>query len=107
MSGWIKGNPWIVTKKDCGSTWGGGFNCRLCGHKFKEGETARFQLMNKIKNALLCNQCDTDDVVEKLEDQNKFLKLSNLNKYKKIQSLIRDNNNLREKLSDKESDNEN
>jgi hypothetical protein len=56
------GNPWTVTKEDCELRWGSGFFCKLCGHRFKPGDTARWQFTNDTKgaggNPLVCVSCD-------------------------------------------------
>ena len=61
------GKSWIVTKDDCNRSWGGGrngkyFACGLCGYKFKEGDTVRWQYTNDVRgasgNPFVCSNCD-------------------------------------------------
>jgi hypothetical protein len=69
------GKPWIATEQDCNTTrWSGGkpgqhFRCYMCGHKFEPGERVRWQYTSDTPNAggnpLLCETCDTPDVIER------------------------------------------
>ena len=63
------GKPFVVTEEDTHKNWSGGsngiyFRCYLCGHKFKAGDTARWQFTNNINgaggNPMVCSFCDTD-----------------------------------------------
>ena len=68
------GKAWTVTEEETHLNWSGGkngkyFRCNLCGHKFKAGDTARFQFTNGTPgaggNPLVCLNCDGPDVVER------------------------------------------
>ena len=57
--------PWIVTEEDCKRPWSGhprNFRCYMCGHRFKVGDTVRWQYTNDMKgaggNPLVCAECD-------------------------------------------------
>jgi hypothetical protein len=58
------GKPWVVTEAQTKLAWGGGFHCRLCGHDFKAGDTARWIFANftgspsHYGNFLVCTACD-------------------------------------------------
>jgi hypothetical protein len=70
-SGFTNGLPWVVTSSDLTKQWGGGknasrFRCCLCGHKFAEGDTARWQCMTgPYCNFMVCTSCDGPDVCER------------------------------------------
>jgi len=74
------GKPWIATEKDCKLNWGGHqcFCCYLCGHRFRPGDTVRWQFTNNIKgaggNPLVCASCDGDKekIIERMKDINKI-----------------------------------
>lgn len=53
----------VVTEKQCSVTWGGGFWCKLCGHKFKPGDQARWIFAGhaKMNNFFVCHSCDLGD----------------------------------------------
>lgn len=58
--------PWVVTARDLKLNWGGSpknFRCGFCGHRFKEGDTARWLYTNDLPgaggNPLMCVACDT------------------------------------------------
>ena len=61
------GKPWIATAEDVKRRWSGGkdgkyFRCGLCGVKFKEGDTVRWQCTNDVPgaagNPFVCVNCD-------------------------------------------------
>lgn len=61
------GKPWQASAKDCAARWSCGkpgefFRCALCGHKFVEGDTVRWQYTNDTPgaggNPLVCAKCD-------------------------------------------------
>ena len=61
------GKPFIATEANCKASWGGGkngsyFRCYFCGHKFKPGDTVRWQYTNDISgaggNPMVCERCD-------------------------------------------------
>lgn len=82
------GVRWQVTAKDLTYSWSGeknaaAFRCRLCGHKFAVGDTARFVYANfkdspsNYGNFFTCTGCDGPDVLERaaaqeLEAQTRF-----------------------------------
>jgi len=64
--------PWVVTRADTLKSWRGSpghFRCGLCGHRFVEGDVARWQYTNDLSgyggNPLVCQTCDGPDVVER------------------------------------------
>jgi hypothetical protein len=68
--------PFRATANDLTKPWSGGkngvyFRCYLCGHKFKEGDIARWQYTNDTPgaggNPMVCQACDgpRDQVIEK------------------------------------------
>ena len=76
----LDGKPFIVsaedyiTAKDEVAVWsgcpsGGWFRCAMCGHRFVEGDGARWLYMNDIVgysgNPLICSACDGDDVLDR------------------------------------------
>ena len=76
------GESWIATEVDCGRAWSGGskgkyFRCYFCGHKFKSGDTVRWQFTNDIAgaggNPLVCLKCDDgpEKVIEKWKQMHK------------------------------------
>ena len=61
------GKPFVVTKKDLETRWSCGepgeyLRCALCGHRFEEGETCRWQYTNDVHgafgNPFVCTICD-------------------------------------------------
>ncbi|MDE2470790.1 MAG: hypothetical protein KGL35_19105 [Bradyrhizobium sp.] len=58
-----------VTPHHCEITWGGGFMCGLCGHKFVAGDVARWVVTNDRNdcpgNPLVCQKCDGPDVIDR------------------------------------------
>ena len=64
----------VATQKDCDGRWSGlprgeGFRCYLCGHRFKVGDGWRMQFVPNVRNALICDDCDGPDVVERWKAQ--------------------------------------
>jgi len=66
--------PFVVTKEDLKRPWGGYcdgryFRCGLCGHFFREGDTARWIYLNgssfKYGNRFVCELCDGKNVIRK------------------------------------------
>lgn len=61
--------PFVVTDEQTKLKWGGrddNFGCKLCGHKFKAGDTARFIFGNgkagiRCGNFFACSLCDQGD----------------------------------------------
>lgn len=61
--------PFTVTEKDVASfsRYKKRFNCRLCGHNFDAGDTARLIYANGAEspvhcgNFFVCSKCDGDD----------------------------------------------
>lgn len=58
--------PFIVTEVQMKLRWGGGFWCKLCGHKFVTGDRVRWVYANGTKdqrtgNFFVCNLCDGND----------------------------------------------
>lgn len=75
--------PFIVTKEHLMLPWNGGKNgkyflCKLCGYKFEEGDTVRWQYTNDVKgaggNSFVCLSCDQgrDHIIKEM------IKLNNL-----------------------------
>ena len=72
---WTNQKPFEVTQDHIDARWSGHkriykdyhqkFRCRLCGHKFKVGDTARFVLGKKISNFFVCPDCDGEDVLDR------------------------------------------
>lgn len=69
--------PFTVTANQLKLNWAGGkdgkyFRCGLCGHKFKEGDYARWIFTNDIPNCggnpFVCYDCDSIDVKDKWKD---------------------------------------
>lgn len=67
------GKPHVATAEDLKRPWGGKrdgsrFRCYLCGHRFKAGDTYRWQFTNDVSgaggNPLVCKACDGPDVIE-------------------------------------------
>lgn len=61
------GKPFTVLKEDLKRPWSGGrngehFRCYLCGYRFKERDTVRWQFTNDVPgaagNPLVCQNCD-------------------------------------------------
>ena len=76
--------PWIATEKNCKASWSGypdgkAFRCKLCGYKFKPGDTVRWQYTNDIPdahgNALVCTKCDRtkEEIVQKIIELNHLI----------------------------------
>jgi len=74
------GQPWTASDEDCSLRWSGGkngkyFRCGFCGHKFKPGDTVRWQYMNDTGqcggNIFVCSSCDgsPEELKEKWKDQ--------------------------------------
>jgi hypothetical protein len=66
----LNGKPFIATEEHVKSKWGGGFHCKLCGHKFAVDDTVRFIYANGngsngSGNFLVCQECDGPDVLER------------------------------------------
>lgn len=73
--------PWTVTPQDLERRWGGlpaseRFRCFLCGHCFREGDTARWVYLNgtpsvparvSCGNQFVCQDCDGPDVLGRIE----------------------------------------
>lgn len=67
---WTDQKPYVVTKEDLKSPWSGCrhgvyYRCGLCGHRFQEGDTARWVMSNfpggpPGGNFHVCSGCDTD-----------------------------------------------
>ena len=74
--------PHIATVEDIKAPWSGGkngkyFRCYLCGHRFREGDQYRFVFGKKLGNLMVCQACDSGDVLKKWSDlQEEWLKLS-------------------------------
>lgn len=67
MSDWSNGKEFMCTKYLLGQPWGfpgGKLRCYLCGHRFKAGDTARFQYAAG-GNFFVCSDCDGHDVVQR------------------------------------------
>jgi len=69
---WTNRKPWIATEDDCKRPWNGGkngkyFRCALCGHKFKPGDTVRWEMTN-MGNPFICKACDgtREEIIEKM-----------------------------------------
>ena len=71
------GKPWVATKEQCKFSWGGSpngelFRCAFCGHKFEDGDTARFQFSDwgKVQcgNFFVCESCDapSDELIQRM-----------------------------------------
>lgn len=71
------GKPFSATAEDIKRPWDGdkngkNFRCALCGHKFKAGDTVRWQFTNDTKgaggNPFVCIDCDKgkDVIVEEI-----------------------------------------
>lgn len=74
MNTWTNGKPFSVTDEHLKGHWGSGFECRLCGEKFKFGETIRWVYCNSTPglgtgNFFVCQKCDGDDVKERAKKQ--------------------------------------
>lgn len=73
MAKFTDGNPFLVEKKHLTQPWGGmtdgrNFRCALCGYRFKEGDTVRWQYANNIipnasGNFFVCTSCDGPDIL--------------------------------------------
>jgi len=77
--------PHIATEETCQAPWGGHrdgshFRCCLCGHRFKPGDTYRWQCGSGhtyefegrtygTRNFLVCQSCDGDDVIGRWIEQ--------------------------------------
>lgn len=83
---WTDGRPMVVTERDLTLPWAGGkngsrFRCRLCGFKFRVGDTARFVFANfsdspsKQGNFFVCVACDGSDVLERAAAQEQEAKV--------------------------------
>lgn len=61
----------VVTSEDTKLSWGGGFWCKLCGHKFQEGDGCRWVYTGgrKVANFLVCDSCDGPDVIDRAESE--------------------------------------
>ncbi len=67
--------PFVVTEKQLSQRWGtrtkdGALMCNICGHKFNEGENARWvyangESSNGSGNFFTCDKCDGPDVLER------------------------------------------
>ncbi len=62
--------PFTATADQVKMKWGGGFHCKLCGHKFGEGDVVRWVYANGTpgagcRNFLVCHGCDGPDVLER------------------------------------------
>lgn len=68
--------PHVVTKEHLASKWGGYpaktyFRCRMCGHRFVEGDVFRWVYTNGLTggryggNPIVCAACDGPDVIER------------------------------------------
>jgi len=64
---WTDGKPFTATAEHCALHWNGGkrgqyFRCGLCGHRFVEGDTLRWQFTNDTPgaggNPFVCQDCD-------------------------------------------------
>lgn len=55
--------PFTATADQVGMRWGRGFNCKLCGHKFAEGDVVRWVYAEPCGNFLVCKSCDGHDVL--------------------------------------------
>jgi len=65
--------PHIATLEDTISNWACGrngkyFRCYLCGHKFQVGDQYRFVFGKTRCNLLVCEKCDTGDVLAKWDN---------------------------------------
>ena len=75
--------PRIATEADVKASWGGAkngknFRCYLCGHKFQIGDQYRFVFGQTLGNLMMCQECDTGDVLQKWADlQAEWEKLQN------------------------------
>jgi hypothetical protein len=69
--GFLDCKPHVATDRDMHLPWGGaGFQCSLCGHRFRAGDTYRFVFANATKNArmgnfFVCLGCDGEDVLDR------------------------------------------
>ena len=57
--------PWDGKHVTKGGEWHPHLRCRLCGHKFKLGDIARWVNSKSIVNFFTCEKCDGDDVDER------------------------------------------
>ena len=75
---WIDQTPFTVTRVELALHWGcrapgEGLRCGFCGHKFTEGETARWVYTNDVPgaggNPFVCVACDgpREVLIEKLK----------------------------------------
>lgn len=68
----------VCDDEDCRMTWNGAaqgerFRCFLCGHRFRAGDGVRWISTSTkspdyafpIKNILVCDTCDTPDVIDR------------------------------------------
>jgi len=74
---WTDGKPFTATEKHCNLPWSGSktnFRCFNCGHKFKPGDTVRWQFTNDIRgaggNPMVCEECDgtKEEIVAKIKE---------------------------------------
>lgn len=66
----------VATEEHVKARWGGvpngeRFRCYLCGHKFHVGDKWRWVCTNKYINFMVCDACDSPDVIEKWTNANK------------------------------------
>ena len=79
---WTNGKPFVLTAEQIRLRWGGyrrgKLICRLCGHVFTAGDTARFIYGNTKRegapqpqagNFFTCEKCDGEDVLVRADVQ--------------------------------------
>lgn len=60
----------VATAATIRMPWNGGkngkyFRCKLCGHKFDEGDGYRWVYSRRFSNLMVCDSCDGPDVLER------------------------------------------
>lgn len=65
--------PKTANERDVSAPWGGAkngknFRCYLCGHRFQVGDQYRFVFGQTLGNFMVCQECDTGDVLKKWAD---------------------------------------
>lgn len=75
------GKPFTVTEEQTKLRWGGGFWCKLCGHAFIAGDTARWIYANStpkacVGNFMVCADCDEEDNAKLIETAKASLALA-------------------------------
>ncbi len=69
-SKWTDQKPFVASPEDTKKRWGGGFVCKMCGHKFISGDTVRWVYANGTAgmgtgNFLVCARCDGPDILDR------------------------------------------